>query len=156
MNKKNILIVLLLLLLSTTIIYETYSIYRKENNGGASLRASIWNVELNQEGESGNIDLVSGTNNQDYILKIESTSEVDVSYKIEVSNVPTGVEISLDGGNFKPSNSSNKIIFDNAGKILYTDTNKEKTHTLTFKSNLGTQVENNRKIKIDVIAQQEI
>ena len=46
--------------------------------------------------------------------------------------------------------------FDNAGKILYTDTNKEKTHTLTFKSNLGTQVENNRKIKIDVIAQQEI
>ena len=109
MNKKNILIVLLLLLLSTTIIYETYSIYRKENNGGASLRASIWNVELNQEGESGNIDLVSGTNNQDYILKIESTSEVDVSYKIEVSNVPTGVEISLDGGNFKPSNSNNKI-----------------------------------------------
>ena len=156
MNKKNILIVLLLLLLSTTIIYETYSIYRKENNGGASLRASIWNVELNQEGESGNINLVSGTNNQDYILKIESTSEVDVSYKIEVSNVPTGLEISLDGGNFKPSNSNNKIIFDNAGKILYTDTNKEKTHTLTFKSNLGTQVENNRKIKIDVIAQQEI
>ena len=61
-----------------------------------------------------------------YTVNITSTSEVDIIYSIIVDNVPSGVTVSLDNGNFTlPTN--NKVIFANVSTINYSDVNKTKS-----------------------------
>lgn len=155
MEKKSLILIIIFLgLVSTIAIFDTYSIYRKEAKGNGTVRTSIWKTSLNQEGVNNTLTLVSGKTSQNYTLKVESTSEVDVKYSIEINNIPSGVEVSLDGGTFKTPNNDKKVTFTGVGTILYSSTIKEKTHTLTFKSNLGTEEIINNKITINVITEQ--
>ena len=86
---------------------------------------------------------------------ITSLSEVDIIYTIVLNDVPQGVSVALDGGEFTaPTN--NKIIFNEIGTIRYSDNNKTKSHILTFKAAQGTTYVANSEIDINVIARQRL
>lgn len=157
-NKKRLIIVVILVGIAAVLLAfgpKTLAMFRSEKNGNVNLKLAEWNVEVNKTSQEDSIDLVSGVTNQSYTLKVKNISEVDIDYKIIINNLPTGVEVSLDGGNFQiPDNGT--IIFENVDKILYTDNSKEKSHTLEFKSNVGTEEVSNREINIKVIAKQKL
>lgn len=97
------------------------------------------------------LDLVSGGNtNQNYIVKVTSSSDVAVDYAIEVSSLPTGVTVLLDGNN-SGTISSNKVVFENAGSFNAGSNNAINEHTLTFSTALGSGDIDSSSVKIDVI-----
>ena len=157
MKKKQrlliISIILIALLISIVILPGTFSAYRTNNSGNALLRASIWDVTVNANGANNQINLISGVTEYDYVLEVESGSEVDVAYKVLVNDLPSGVEVALDGGAYHaPTNGT--VTFINAGTILYDDLSHTRTHTLSFKSNIGTTEATNLTINVDVEAMQ--
>jgi hypothetical protein len=155
MNKRNKIIICLSILIVVSIFIPlSVAIFKTTANTSGTLSTAAWDVSLNQTGINNNITLISGVDTQTFTLKVRSNSEVDAIYSIEVGNIPSGVEIKLDNGNFvTPTN--NKITFTNAGTILYSSNNKENTHTLTFRSNIGTATVSNRSLTVDVIIEQE-
>ena len=154
MNKKHTIIVGLFIgIMGLLLIPLSNAIFNSSANTSKSLTTAAWSVSLNQTGISNNVSIVSGVDTQDFTLKVRSNSEVDAKYAIVIGNIPTGVEISLDGGNYETP-SSGTITFTNAGTIFYSSNNKENTHTLTFKSNTGTTPVSNRELTVDVIIEQ--
>lgn len=160
MNKKRLMflaIFLVVFAISVFLIPPTLAIFRSTSVGTGTINLAKWEVSLNQTGINNTLNLVSGVNNQTYTVKVKSTSEVDIEYKFIISGVPDGVEIALgDSDTFKAPDSNHQIEFDNVGTILYSDSTKEKSHTLKFKSNLGTEEVSNKKIDISVVANQII
>ena len=167
-NKKNIIIttivIVFVLSLSIFVIPNTFAIFKSSKSGNLQISTATWNITLTpdsncgQGGEDCNLNLVSGVTNQTYTLTIGSTSEVDVTYSIELENIPEGVEVALvvpgETKTFVQPDSNDKITFSNAGTILYSQSGGTNTHTLEFKSNLGTTEISNNEIDINVVAQQ--
>ena len=67
--------------------------------------------------------------------------------------MPTGVELSLNGVDFVPE-SNGTITFSNAGTILYSPTGGTNSHTLTFRGTNSSSFVNNKRVDINVIAEQ--
>lgn len=154
MNKKHTIIVGLSIgIMGLLLIPFSNAIFNSSANSSKTLTTAAWSVSLNQTEISNDISIISGVDTQDFTLKVRSNSEVDAKYSIVIGNIPSGVEISLDGGTYAtPSNGT--ITFANAGTILYSSNNKENTHTLTFRSNTGTTPVTNRELTVDVIVEQ--
>lgn len=154
MNIKHTIIVGLSIgIMGLLLIPLSNAIFNSSANSSKTLTTAAWSVSLNQTGISNDISIISGVDTQDFTLKVRSNSEVDAKYSIVIGNIPSGVEISLDGGTYAtPSNGT--ITFTNAGTILYSSNNKENTHTLTFRSNTGTLPVTNRELTVDVIVEQ--
>ena len=156
MKKKKILILILifisLVFVSLSVPFSK-AIFKSLGSSTSNMTASKWEVSLNQTGINNNVSLVSGVGTEDFTLKVRSNSEVDAKYSIVIGNIPSGVEISLDGGNYATP-TDGTITFTNAGTILYSSNNKEKTHTLTFRTGTGTSTVSNRELTVDVIIEQ--
>ena len=147
MHSKTIEMVILVYLLSVFCIPSSLGIYKNSSSSTKTIDAADWNVSLNQSGVSGTVqitegDAIGGT----YTLNVASSSEVDVTYDIIISNIPNGVQVKLGNGLFQPQSST--VTFSNAGTISYGAGSN--THTLTFKANNGATIVNNQQVNIDV------
>ncbi len=125
--------------------YLTYSLYRSGSGGTASLASATFSVQL--AGENQNISIMPGNTTQNYIVTVTNGSEVDVSYKIVITNLPTGSQIKLDNGSYV-TETSGEVVFNNVGTILYGGS--PVNHTLTFNSSLTGEEVTNQSISIDV------
>ena len=155
MKKKMLLIIILVLVLSLFVIHSSFAIYRNIINPNGNIATATWNVTLNQENEENNLYIVAGDDNStaSYTVNITSTSEVDIIYSIVVDDIPNGVTVKLDDGEYQtPAN--NKVIFVDTGTINYSDNNKTKSHTLTFKASDQAEIVLDEELNINVIARQ--
>ncbi len=155
MKKKILITIILVLISSLFVIQGSFALYRRIINPSGNISAATWNVTLNQENEDNNLSVVAGDENStaNYTINIISNSEVDIIYSIVVDDIPNGVKVKLDDGEYQtPSN--NKVIFANVATINYTDQNKSKTHTITFKADSNAQNALNEEININVITRQ--
>ena len=151
-NKKIIMIVAFLLI----VIPFSYALLRSINNANGNLVAATWNVTVN---ESGNNYMSIAASPMDieasYTIDVTSQSQVDMIYSIVIDGLPSGVCVSIDNGEFVQE-TNNKVTFSNVGTIAYSDTNKTKSHTLTFKATSSSNVVNEKEVDINVIARQAL
>ena len=147
MHNKTFEIIILLYLVSVFCIPSSLGIYKRVSTSSKVVDAATWDVSLNQTGINGNVQVTKGdTNGNTYTLNVVSSSEVDVTYDIIVSNIPSGVQVKLGNGSFEQESST--VTFTNAGTILYGA--GPNTHTLTFKANNNATLVNNHTVTIDV------
>lgn len=153
MNRTISLIFLCFVFFITNYSINSFSKYSAEAAKGSSTNVAKWEVSLDTTGSSNTLDIVSGKNVQNYSLKVISTSEVSITYDVELSNLPDGILVTIDGRETKtPENG--KITFEYAGSFAVNDANSEHTHTLTFDAPLETTVAGQSEIDIDVKATQ--
>ncbi len=156
-TKKNIIFLIVFMIpVFLLCIYTVFAIFRNETAGNANLQLAKWEVEV--ESPDSELNLVSGVTNQTYTLKVKNLSDVDIDYKIVISGLPDGVKVRLDDSLTFQAPTDGVITFDDAEKmsILYSDSTKEKTHTLEFKSEVETREIRNKEINIDVVAKQKL
>ncbi len=150
MHSKQFQIVIMLYLLLTFCIPSSLGIYKKSTVTNSSLTAAKWDVSLNQNGINGNVTATIGNaNGASYTLKLVNGSDVDVTYSITISNIPSGVVVMINGGSYlTPQNGT--VTISNAGTINYSSSPVEVTRTLTFKANNGAATVNNQQVTINV------
>lgn len=150
---KKIKIIALLFILALFIIRSTFSLFRDSLaiNQGSTL--ATWNVVLEQNGVNNNLMVVPELSNATYTLNVKSLSEVDVKYDVIISNLPTGIEVSIDGVNFQPE-TSGTVSFANAGTILYNASQRIDTKTITFRGSSSAVAVNNQTVTVNVVAKQ--
>lgn len=147
MHNKIFEMIILVYLLSVFSVPSSLGLYKRVSTSSKTIDVAEWDVSLNQNGVSGNMLITEGdSNGGTYTLNVVSNSEVDVTYDIIISNIPSGVQVKLDNRSFEPQSSS--VTISNAGTILYGD--GPNTHTLTFKANNGATLVNNQQVNIDV------
>ena len=150
---RKIKIISISILMSLLVISGTFAIYKNSTSSSKTVAIAEWDVSLNQTGVNNNLSVVAGYGSDTYTLNVRSLSEVDVVYDVVVSNLPSGVSVLVDG--VSPSSTgSNSATFTNVGSILYSDTNKTKSNTLTFTASSGATLVNNQQVSINVIAKQ--
>jgi len=155
MNKKSFIIpVVVVAILMLLTITSSYSAYRSAFQANGTIGLATWNVVLNQEGIDDDLTIIPVTADDTYTLNITSTSKVDIKYTIVISNLPEGVKVALGEGEPKQQNNEHVIMFEDAGTILYNDTEKTKSHTLTFSAVANTTPVDSQEVNIDVIAKQ--
>lgn len=153
MNKKFEVIVIILFILAVSLIPTSVAIYKRQADSHSLMASAAWTVSLEQTGVNNNLTVVPGSANATYTLNIKSLSEVDVNYSIVISNLPSGVDVSIDGVTFPPV-SNGTVTFSNAGTILYSSSNRINSHTLTFRGANGATLVNNQVVTINVLAEQ--
>lgn len=113
-----------------------------------------WEVSTDtSDNTSDTLNMIIGNTQESYIIKITSTSDVKAIYSITLSNLPSGLEVMLDNGNYQ-TQVNNTITFNNVGYINANDTTRTKTHTLTFNVPIGTSSIDASNIDIDVVFNQ--
>ena len=152
MNKKIETIVILFVLV-IFLVPTSVAILKRRANSNSSLASAAWAVTLEQNGVDNDLTVVPGTSNDTYTLNVKSLSEVDVKYSIVLSNLPSGIEASIDGVTFPPV-SNGTVTFYNAGTILYSSGEKTNTHTLTFRGTSVATPINNHAVTVKVVAEQ--
>lgn len=145
---KPILLVSFILLVFCTV--QSFALLRNSSSGTGILNTSSWSVTRSQSQSGDSIDLVSGETTDNYLLTVQSASEVDVVYSIIIRNLPTGVEVDLDNSGDYRIPEDGVVTIRPAGMINYNDENKVKNHTLTFRANSGTTPVTDQEIDIDV------
>ena len=152
---KIIICSIVILIIMLFVVPKTLSLFKSNTQISGDLNLAEWNVSLVETGANTSLTVVPGTSNATYAVSVRSLSEVDVEYDIIITNLPAGVEVSLDNGSFQ-TQANNTITFANAGTILYSDSLKTKSHTLTFRAASGTAAVNNQTVNINVIVQQAL
>lgn len=152
-KRKKTYIIAAIVIIFLFIISSSLAIYKKRQGNDGEILLATWDVSLNQTGVNDSLTVVPETYNPTYTLNITSQSQIDIRYTVVISNLPAGVEVSIDNGTFR-SPVNNTISFADVGTILYSDNEKTKTHTLTFKANSNATVINNQTVDIDVIVKQ--
>jgi len=117
---------------------------------------AVWDVTLEQTGVDNNLMVVPEVSDATYTLNVKSLSEVDIIYDVIISNLPSGIEASLDGVNFSQS-TNGAITFTNAGNIPYNSVNNGMdSKTITFRGVSGAAIVNNQTVIVDVIVKQAV
>ena len=146
-NKKLNILLLAVFLVFVYSMPSSLGIFKRAANTQSTLEASRWNVSVTSDSSS-SMQLVTNLGTASYNVVVTSNSEVDTDYSIIVSNIPNGVQVKLDNGNFEPYSST--VTFSNVGTILYGAQSNSVTHVLTFKANSGATLVNNQSVSIDV------
>ena len=150
--KKRIIKTLILCIVIIIVSYavHTFALMRSSNNIGGSVDAATWSVTRNYSQSGDSIDIYKGGITDSYTLTVQSSSEVDVLYKIVIDNLPSGVVVDID-------NTGGTLIIENANTVInYNDVSKTKTHILTFKANNDAVLVLNQEIDIDVEFRQDV
>ena len=149
-----ILFVCIFLLISTS-----YAILKYNVDGSSTLELAEWSVSLDQNGIDNKLTVVPGIADATYTLKVKNLSQVDVKYDVIVSNLPSGIGISIDNDNNDNFvyESNGIVTITNVGTILYNATNKTNVHTLYFKGGANAdEYVNSQSVIINVIVKQII
>lgn len=91
----------------------TLSKYTGTVSGSGNSNIAKWNVSLDtSDNESDTLSVTAGTTNPSYTLKLTSQSETKAAYSIILSNLPNGLQVKLDEGEYQ-TQSNNTITFNN-------------------------------------------
>lgn len=150
--KKKIIFLLLfpVIMLFVFCATKTFAIYRKNASADGDLSAATWSISRSTSQQGDSIDVIPELASDTYNLTVTSSSEVDVTYTIIISNLPSGVEVLLDNDTTNVYTPTSGTITIDAGTINYNDAIKTKNHTLTFRATSNAQYVNSQEIDIDV------
>lgn len=132
-----------LIVLTPKLVINTYSKYESIINKQSEVSIAKW--DINTTFSNKDLNLISGNTIDDYILTINSLSEVGYEYKIILSNVPDDILVSLNDSNYIPPDN-HQIIFN----YQISTKNKYQNIILHFKPLINVPNLNNYKIKIDI------
>ena len=132
----------------------TFSKYTGVISRSGPTSVAKWDVSIDTtDNASDTLTVVTDSTAASYIVKVVNKSEVSSDYSIVLSNVPTGLEVSLDSGVSKtPIN--NEIVFSNAGSFVASDATNTHRHVLTFNDPNGNSNEGTHNIRIDINLEQ--
>lgn len=150
---KKMQIITVLFIITLFLIRSTFALFRNSLASVSSTTLASWNVTLEQGGVNNDVSIIPGIQTDSYALNIKSLSEVDITYDIIISNLPSGVSIDIDGVAAPPA-INNVVTITNAGTILYNASEKMNTHILTFSAASNATVVNNQTVTVNVIAKQ--
>ena len=153
MKKYKYIYVLLIFIISLVILTSSFALFKSASSADMNVELADWHVYLLDVDQPENINIISGVTNNTYNLRVKSLSDVSVGYDIVLTNVPDGVQVSLDGEEFVEANN-HTITFEEAGEIDVNDETKIRDHVLEFKAPLGTTEVSNVSVNIDVIFKQ--
>ena len=145
MHNKKIQLILFICLFVLFGVPSSLGILKRHANSPTSLSTAAWSVDVSTN-SSNVMQLFPNSGTASYNLTVESDSGVNTIYSIIVSNLPSGVQVKLDNGNFEPYSST--VTFSNVGTILYGG--NPVTHTLTFKANTGATIVSNQQVGVNV------
>lgn len=153
--QNNIVVFIVLVLMF--MIPNTYAIFRDRVLGNGSLTLATWDVSLNQANVNDHLSIIPSPNESvaSYTVNVTNVSEVSITYVISISNLPTGVSVSLDGGEYVSENNQ-KVVFDEISPIAYNASNKNRSHILSFKASSSATYVNNAEVNINVVAKQQV
>jgi len=154
MNRKKRIIVVLFAI-TFLFIQSSFAIYKRGVAGVSSAVLAEWSVSLDQNGIDNSVSIIPGLTNDTFTLNVKSLSQVDVKYDIVLSNLPSGVEVSINGVDFTRE-SNGTVTIPNAGTILYNANTRTNSHTLTFRGITGATIVNNQSVNVNVIVEQII
>ena len=150
-KKPIICLILILVLFSNTFMLSKYV---SAINGVASTDVGKFDVSIiTSDNASDTLSMLSGTTEATYIVKVTSNSEVATSYEIILSNVPDGLQVSLDNGLYQtPVNSTITFAGNNCSNCIFSSNSltTEHTHTLKFFDPLSSSNAGVNSINIDV------
>ena len=147
--------VLIISLLLVFFVSSSFAIFKKSVPTNNRLTLASWNVHLNQTGVNNSLVVANGLQEASYLLHVYNESQFDVRYSIVISNIPSGVEVAIDDPtDYHAPQSNNTYSAADVGKILYTDSDHENTHTIYFRATSGASFVNNQTVNIDVIVKQ--
>ena len=137
------------ILLVTCFSTVTYAKFASKVSKEGSVTVAKWDVSSNMPDKT--VNLQANDNTETYTLTVTNESEVAARYSINITNLPYGTLVALDGNDFESldTNSTN-ISFNNVGIINADASEKTKTHTLKFKTSPDAQITNDRKVNIAV------
>ena len=148
--KKKTILSLAFIMIVLTLVATSFALLRSSSVANGSVRTATWSISRSQSQSGDSLDIIPGTSGDTYDLTVTSTSEVDITYRIIIRNLPSGVEVALDEGAYQPPTSGTVTISNAQTVINYNDENKTKHHTLTFRAASGTGTVNSQSINIDV------
>lgn len=151
-NKKSIIIILFaLIIFSNSYLLAKYTSIL---NGSSNSSIAKWSVSYDTNDNDGDVlSLISGNSTKDYIIKVTSTSEVFANYSIILTNVPSEMEVKIDGGTYRlPIN--NTISFENVNSFGASDVNTTHTHRLIFNAPIDSNIASSTQVGINVIFNQ--
>ncbi len=151
---KSLIVVIVLVSVFCTV--RTFAILRNRTNSSGSLDTASWSVTRNYSQTGDSLEIYPGGATDSYTLTVSSASEVDVLYKILISNLPTGVEVDLDNTGYQTP-TAGSLSIENANTVInYNDSEKTKTHILTFRATSGAQLVTDQPININVEFRQDV
>lgn len=151
-NKKKFTLFLLVYFILFTSCFSivTLSKYVGASLGNGNSSIAKWGVSLDtSDNASDTLNIIKGKTTQNYILKIQSTSETKAIYSIILSDLPNGLEASIDGVNFLTA-VNNQITFDNVGFINANAQQKTVTKTISFRVPIDSEALDENTININV------
>ena len=151
-NKKSIIIILFaLIIFSNSYLLAKYTSIL---NGSSNSSIAKWSVSYDTNDNDGDVlSLISGNSTKDYIIKVTSTSEVFANYSIILTNVPSEMEVKIDGGTYRlPIN--NTISFENVNSFGASDVNTTHTHRLIFNAPIDSNIASSTQVGINVMFNQ--
>ena len=155
-KKPVICLILFLILISNTFILSKYS--SGINAVSPEKKVAKFDVSINTtDNASDTLTMLSGTTEATYIVKVVSRSDISANYSIVLSNVPNGLQVSLDNGTYQtPVNSTITFAGVNCTGCSFTanDSITEHTHTLKFYDLLNSNNTGNKSVNIDVMFSQ--
>ena len=154
--KKKMLFALIFVVMIFAIVATTFAIFRGSSSATGSIRAATWSISRSQSESGDSLEIVPELSTDVYNLTVTSGSEVDVTYTIIISNLPSGVEVALDNGTYQTPTSGTVRISNAQTVINYNDAVKTKNHTLTFRATSSAQAVSDQEIDIDVEFKQSL
>ena len=155
MNKRKFMIIFLsfIILFTLTILFvynNSFAIFKTGRSGSSLLGTAAWNVSAGAS--SNTLNLVAGGQAQSYTLTVTNNSEVDVTYSIQFTNLPTGMKVGLDGDQLV-TEVNNTVTFASVGGLSYTSP-KTRNHTVTFQAPQSSSETSNWQIHTSVTFKQ--
>ena len=151
-KKLTIVVVILLVIVVATISHHTYAMYRSKSTGTATISTATFSVEAISNTTS--INVTAGSTEAAYALTVKNNSEVNVTYTIQITNLPSGMKVKLDSGSYV-TESSGTITFSNVGDLMVGGTTT-KNHTLTFTTPLSSSAVSAQQANINVEFKQKL
>ena len=110
-----------------------------------------WDVSLDTSSSGNTINLINGNTSasQDYLLSVTSQSEVGVNCDLNISNVPNGLKLVIDGTD-EYTASNTEINVSDFCLFNANDANDTQNFVLTFVAPLDLATVSNRQIDINV------
>ena len=152
-KRKFFLFLLIYLFFVTTYVsLNTFSKYASTANSGTTTQGvAKWDVSLDTSSSGNTINLINGnsSSSQDYLLTVTSQSEVGVNCDLNITNVPNGLKLTIDG-TYEYTASNTEINVSNFCLFNANDANDTQNFVLTFTAPLELAAEQNRQIDINV------
>ncbi len=148
-------LIVLLFIFGLFLMRSSFALFRNSLAIDHATDLAEWDVTLEQDGINNSLTVIPGLESSTYTLNVKSLSEVDIKYTVNITNLPSGIEASINGVDFYPE-VNGVITFPNEFTILFSSLTKINTHTLTFRGTNNSTYVNNQTVSVNVEAVQVV